>query len=876
MIVVTSHANADFDTFASMVAVKKLYPEAHLVFSGGVEARLRGAISGARLPYEVERLRDIDIDGVTTLILVDCRQASRIGPFARLIGRPGVEVLVYDHHPATDEDVRGTIERVEPFGATTTVLVRVLKEKGVGITPEEATVMMAGIYEDTGSLSYPSTTLADFEAAAHLFSRGADLAVVSGFLRKELTPEEVSLLNGFLQSGAVYSICGAEVLIAEGYLERYAGDVSAIANKIVEIEGARSLFMLADSPDRVHIVARSRLPEVDAGAVMAALGGGGHAYAASATLKGVTLIQAKERLLAALRAVIKPRATAADIMSQPAITAGPETPIKEAVELMRRYNINAAPVVGEAGLLGVLTRQVADKAVYHGLGGAASADYMTTECEVVSPSTPVDEIREKVITRGARLLPVVAGTAVAGVITRTDLLKLLQDGLRREGAAQSRRPRMLGRLMRERLPKWAVEMLKEAGAVADGLGCKAYVVGGFVRDLLLRRANLDIDIVIEGAGADGIAFAEELARRHGARVKAHQRFKTAVVVFADGFKLDVATARLEYYEKPGALPTVERSSLKLDLYRRDFIINTLACALNPGRFGELIDFFGGQKDIKEKTIRVLHNLSFVEDPTRMLRAVRFSEKFGFRIGKHTLNLIRNSVKLDLFKKTSGVRIFEELKNLLEEDAASASIRTLNGLGILGLIHGGMTWGIEREAFFERARETLAWHELLYTEDRVEGWLVLFLALADTLTETGLAAFAKRLKLSGGKVAAVIDGRRDGIRALGMISAGLAPKDSGVYELLRPLPLEVTLYLMARAGKEGARKAISVYVSRSRHIRGELTGADLLKMGYSQGPKIGKALAAIFKGRCDGEITSRGEEEAVARRGLPRKPRAAGH
>ncbi|MBI5885409.1 MAG: CBS domain-containing protein [Deltaproteobacteria bacterium] len=831
---VTTHDNADFDTFASMVAVKKLYPAAHLVFSGSLEARLRDAIETVHLPYDIERMKDVDLDKITTLILVDVRQASRIGRFASVIGRPGVKVHVYDHHPPTGDDVAADELFVEPYGATTTVLTRILKERGIEITPSEATIMMAGIYEDTGSLTYASTTVADFEAAGHLLSCGADLAVVTTLLRRELTPDEVSLLNEFLQSGAVYSVCGADILIVSGYLERYAGDIAVLAHKIVEIEKAGCLFMLADSSDRVHVIARSRAPEVDAGAVMRLLGGGGHAYAASATIKGITLVQAKERLIAALRKTIKPLTTAEDIMSHPAITFAPDITVAEAGAMMRRYNINAAPVADKAGLLGVITKQVADKAAHHGLGDSALSDYMTTECETVTPSTSVDEIREKVVSHGARLLPVIKGGSVAGVITRTDLLKLLQDGLRREAGSGEAKTRSLARLMRERLPGWAFDMLKEAGTVADGLGCKAYLVGGFVRDLLLHRANLDMDIVIEavpGGSADGIAFAAELAKRRGARVKSHQRFKTAVVVFADGFKVDVATARLEYYESPGSLPTVEQSSLKLDLYRRDFIINTLAVGLNPGRFGELVDFFGARKDIKEKTIRVLHNLSFVEDPTRMLRAVRFSEKFGFKIGKHTLNLMKNSVKLDVFKDLAGIRLFEELKNILVEETVISAISALHLHGILRLIHKGITWDVGRVVFFERAKETLAWHELLYTKDTVEDWLVLFLALTDPLTQAELDELAERLTIAGRKVHAVISARR------------------------------------ARADKESERKAISAYITRLRAVRCELTGADLMAMGFSEGPAIGETLAGIFRLRCDGEVSTRQQEEAYAKTAL---------
>ena len=183
--------------------------------------------------------------------------------------------------------------------------------------------------------------------------------------------------------------------------------------------------------------------------------------------------------------------------------------------------------------------------------------------------------------------------------------------------------------MKERLPKRVFSKLEQAGELADHMGVSAFVVGGFVRDLLLGIENLDLDLVIEG---DGIAFARALGRREKARVKVHERFGTAVVMFPEGFKLDVATARTEYYEYPAALPTVEPSSIKKDLYRRDFTINTMAVRLNKGEFGALIDFYGGRRDLKEKTIRVLHSLSFIEDPTRVFRAIRFEQRFGFHLG----------------------------------------------------------------------------------------------------------------------------------------------------------------------------------------------------------------------------------------------------
>ena len=865
MEVITTHTNADFDTFASMVAAKKLYPEARLVFSGSVEKKLSEALKTIALPCRLDRIKDIDLHSVTRLILVDVRHPSRIGPFQSIATRPGLDIHIYDHHPSTPGDLSGSVEEIAPWGSTTTVLVHVLKRKGIRVTAEEATILMAGIYEDTGFLSYPSTTVADFEAASYLLSSGADLSAVSNLLKRELSADEVALLNEFLHSETAYSIGGVEVVIAEGYLEKYSGDISILAHKMSDIEGMNALFMLVDSGDRVHVIARSRTLDVDAGKVLREMGGGGHPYAASATVKAATLVEAREALLKALRRTIVPKKTAADIMSFPPITVEPDTLVRDAVLVMRRYNINAVPVVKDGVLSGVITRQVADKAFYHGLGASPAGDYMTTECVSVPDGASVDEIREKVVAHGQRLLPVIKDERVAGVITRTDLLKLLQEELKKRPGREVSRTKHLANLLKERLPEWLYGILIEAGVTADALGVKAYLVGGFVRDLLLRRDNLDVDIVIERG--DGIVFAEEFASMRGLRVKTHQRFKTAVLVFPDGFKVDVATARLEYYERPGSLPTVEESSLKLDLYRRDFIMNTLAVALNPSSFGELIDFFGAEKDIKEKTIRVLHNLSFIEDPTRALRAVRFSEKFGFRIERHTLNLIKNGVRLDFFRSLSGARLCDEFRNILEEEAPVKALRRLYEIGLLSLIHPGITWDREREAFLERAHEALAWHRLLYTKEKAEGWLVLFLSLTDPLKEEDMSSLIRRLMISGKKRLEVLNSRSSGLKALNRIETGLVKKGSALYGLLKPLPLEVILYLTARAAKEDARKALSNYITKLKSMETHLKGDDLKKMGIREGRRIGEILRELLEKRLDGEITTRAGEERFARSSL---------
>jgi tRNA nucleotidyltransferase (CCA-adding enzyme) len=234
----------------------------------------------------------------------------------------------------------------------------------------------------------------------------------------------------------------------------------------------------------------------------------------------------------------------------------------------------------------------------------------------------------------------------------------------------------IGGLLRQ-LP--VLPVLRSTGICAEEMGFSAYVVGGLVRDLFLRRETLDLDVVIEG---DGLAFASRFAADHGARLTLYKRFKTANLVLPDGPEIDVATARTEIYDHPAALPLVRPGSIEDDLFRRDFSINTLAVCLNPKYFGDLLDPFGARDDIEGKLIRVLHDRSFIDDPTRMFRAVRFEKRFAFMIEDGTISLIDEALSAGLVERLSGYRIASELRLILREENPLPIVRRLEGLGLL--------------------------------------------------------------------------------------------------------------------------------------------------------------------------------------------------
>ncbi len=878
MQVITTHTNADFDTVASMVAARKLYPDAVIVMPGTQEESVKGFLLQSTLyGLEMRKTGEIDLGAVTRLILVDIRNSTRIGPFRELIGKPGVEIHLYDHHPDSDADIKGDFEVVRAVGSTATIMVGLLQEKGISVTPDEATVMMLGIYEDTGSLMFPSTTPDDCRAAAFLLESGASLATVSDVLVRDITSDQVSLLYDLMQGSRPYMVNGVEVVIAEARREEYAGEIAPLVHRLRDMEGAGVLFAVCQMAERVVVVARSRRPEVDVGEVMRELGGGGHPYAASAALRDFTTTEIRERILGILSERVIRRKTASDLMVSPVHSSRTDETVSTAHELMTRYNLNAVPVMQGDEVVGIITRQVAEKATYHGLKDEHIVEYMTSEFESVAVGDGVERIQEIIIGKNQRLIPVIdIGGRLAGIITRTGLLRYLHASNRPVGgeaeAAEAfstgglySRPKRVGNLMVDRLPEGVMGLLHSAGQVAAGLGMKAYLVGGFVRDLLMRLDNLDIDLVVEG---DGIAFAEAFSRVHPCRVRSHTKFGTAVLLFPDGFKLDVATARVEYYLKPGALPTVSFSSMKQDLYRRDFTINTLAVRLDGDLFGELVDFFGAQRDIKDRAIRVLHSLSFVEDPTRILRACRFEQRFGFSIVRHTRNLIRNAIRLDLVSRLPKPRLNSEIEMILKESDPVSILRRMSELGLGPSIHPEITLDREQLALMSEVAEVLVWFSLLFLDEKVDRWMVFYLALLDPLSPVEAVSFSGRLGLGRKLRARVATAKATGDELLRRLFGLQVVSRKVIRDIFNELPNEVILYLMAKAKHPDIKRYISLFLTQLKHVRVFTKGDDLLAMGYPPGRQYKQILDGVLEKRLSGEVKTRKGEAAWIRRNFP--------
>lgn len=430
----------------------------------------------------------------------------------------------------------------------------------------------------------------------------------------------------------------------------------------------------------------------------------------------------------------------------------------------------------------------------------------------------------------------------------------------------------LAGLLQRRLPPSVLNLLEQAGELAEAASFRIYLVGGAVRDLLLGLETIDLDLVVEG---DGVAFAEAFAGRFGGTVKRHRQFGTATILWPDGGKFDVATTRTEVYERPAALPKVKPGSLREDLFRRDFTINALAVSLNPKNFGRLIDPFGGEKDLRDGVVRALHGESYLDDPTRIVRAVRFEARYGFQIDERDEKLIREAIELGLLMRLSEKRRWTELWLLLREADPYRPLKRLEALGALRAIHPGLTL---EKTLFQRIEETLAWAETLPLPSPTlslplvggglggglplqsgrgrEGVWLYLLALLAPLPTRSIPAAGRRLGLPPKLLQqALVDLKV--YRALKRARSSKRPLRPSLIHRLG-LGASVEALLLAGSRSETIRRALATYFAALEN-RVHLKGEDLKALGFSQGPIYREILDALRSAKLDGLVRSREEE-----------------
>jgi tRNA nucleotidyltransferase (CCA-adding enzyme) len=416
----------------------------------------------------------------------------------------------------------------------------------------------------------------------------------------------------------------------------------------------------------------------------------------------------------------------------------------------------------------------------------------------------------------------------------------------------------------QRLPDRVVGLLREIGQLGDERGCRVYVVGGVVRDLLLGHVTLDLDLTVEG---DGIAFAREVADRYRAGIAVFERFATARLVFPDGLKMDIATTRRESYAQPAELPTVQPASIEEDLYRRDFTINAIALQLNPGQFGRLRDAYGGQRDLRARTIRVLHAGSFQDDPTRIFRAVRFEQRLKFRLERNTSRLLAHAASTNLIQQLSGPRLQNEILLLLAERDPVRVMARLSQLTLLRFLHRRLSYTTNVKRVATAIPKALTWWTHRFPDREIDKPIVYFMALSSESSPAVMATMIRRLALSREQARKVSAGGTLVDRVLKRLADERIVRPSQVYRLLAGFPDEALVLALAKqmslqqAATLSRLKGQLVAYMKNRTIKTALMGRDLQSMGLIPGPQYGTILGKLLDARIDGTVTTEAEERA---------------
>ncbi|HNY19646.1 MAG TPA: CBS domain-containing protein [Flexilinea sp.] len=881
MKIIVTHEQADFDAVASQLAASLLEPAAIPILPKRINRNVASFLKDFSYNFNFRTDAEIAEETVDSVLVVDTQAISNTAKI-----KSDTEVSVIDHHQPRlnlPEKWKCLFDRT---GSCTTILVEQLENKSVTIDEIQAVMLLMGIYEDTGNLTYGSTTARDLQAAAWLMNQGADLNILNRYLNQPLSEPQQILAERLLQNCETLTIMGQQIVISQADARDINDEFSTVAHHLRDMFSPDAIFILLGTKGGIRIIGRATNDRIDVAQIMKHFNGGGHPRAAAGLIplkKGQelpdVLKNTQEKLLEMLPQFITPPITVGQIMSTRPLLIDSQMPMEEIAELIQRYGYEGYPVVDKnKNLIGLLNRRSVDRALAFGLSPSVES-IMDPGNYSVRPEDSVDYLKEMMNLSGWGQIPVINGDGheIIGIVTRTDLIKILT------GRSSVPGNRNYAQVLTRVLPPSYLTLIHMVADAAWNCRYPVYIVGGFVRDLILGQPVMDFDIVVEG---DAIHLARTLVHIYGGKVRVHSRFGTAKWVIGDihdqiikntplspegapeaelPATLDLISARTEFYDYPTAMPKVERSSIKLDLHRRDFTINTMALRLDGDYFGDLLDYWGGYLDLHQKLIRVLHSLSFMDDPTRMLRAVRFEKRFNFTIEKHTMMLLKDGKTL--LKRISGRRIMNELDLFFHEESPSAGLSRLEELGLLEQIHPNIRWTSQNTANLTK----------FIQKDPPNYWLEALPSLPEFINLEGkyliwwgknspetVKEIVQRLQLS------------QRIQKMLLSYSEICQK---MPDLIHSWPSEVTFFLEKQSleaiycydilsDDEKVHQTIRNFLQIWRNIKPFTTGSDLRRLPYPAGSWIGAVLDRLRKGWIDEEISSREEEEKTLEFILP--------
>ena len=899
MDLILCHQTADFDALGAAVGLSQLKKGAKIVLTGGAHPTVRDFLALYRDELALIEMRSVNVDTIRSLSVVDTQKRDRLGKASAWFDLPQLtSVELYDHHLDLDSDIPATTRQIENLGSITTLIAELLQQQEIELTTFEATTMALGIHVDTGSLTFDQTTPRDAKALAWLMEMGANVKIISEYVEPGLSLQLQKLLKQALEKLDKFTAQGYTIASVLLKTDTFIPGLSSLASRLIDITESDALLLghqyirqkgKTEANKRLTVIGRSRLRETNLNQLFAPFGGGGHSQAASVIIQTDEPETIFQQLIAQLQEQIPHPPTARDLMSSPVRTIRPDTTIEQAQRILFRYGHSGLSVVDrEDKLVGIISRRDLDLALHHGFSHAPVKGYMTRNIKTIAPDTPLPAIESLMVTYDVGRLPVLDRGQLIGIVTRTDVLRQLHQDRDEQDTEKAKKAltSCLLPTIKTRLAPPIWELLCEASAEATKRGWHLYLVGGGVRDLLLTDDSQplllqDIDLVVDGfhLAADdgaGVELATTIQQMYPqARLSIHGEFQTAALLWHKDSKfgnlwIDIATARTEFYPYPAANPEVEASSIRQDLYRRDFTINALAVRLTSpkkgelSRKGDLLDFFGGLLDLRSRQIRVLHPNSFIEDPTRIYRAVRFAVRLGFSIESQTEEYIRYAIASGVYERLRlenhqapalTTRLKGELKYILQADYWKPALKLLADLSALRCLHQDLELTDE---LWWQIRCVSRWLRLLDPDNNFQHWLIRLEVLIAYLKPSTRGKLATSLQLPKDSI------KR--LKQLEQIETEVKQKllycqrKSEIYKLLRQYKY-VGLIVLAVRTSQPIRRILWQYLTQLSKIESPLDGHNLKTLGYKPGPIYKQILDDLLIATLDGKISNYSEAKA---------------
>jgi tRNA nucleotidyltransferase (CCA-adding enzyme) len=889
MDLILCHQTADFDALGAAVGLSLLKAGSRIVLTGGAHPTVREFLALHRDEFALIEIRSVNPVHIRSLIIVDNQWRERLGKASQWLDLGHLQAIeLYDHHIDSQTDINASSVHLEAVGATTTLVVEALQKAAITPNSIEATVMALGIHVDTGSLTFAGSTARDAYALAWLMTCGANIKTIAQYCEPSFSPQLQQLFSIAWENLEIKTIHDYKIAHVILSTEDFIPGLSSVAERLLELSDSDALLFGHSYSkgeedtlrQRLTVIGRSRIDGVNLSALFSPYNGGGHAQAASVIFRDVPPVQQLNQLLTDLIAQIPTPPTARDLMSSPVRTIRPDTSISQAERILFRYGHSGLSVVDEQDqLVGVISRRDLDLALHHGFSHAPVKGYMTCNPKTITPDTSLQEIESLMVTYDLGRLPVLENGQLVGIVTRTDVLRQIHQNerVRFDGVALVS---CLLPAIKERLELILWSFLQAAASEAQKRGWHLYLVGGAVRDLLLatERDTLllqDIDLVVDGfhRAADvgaGVELANCLQAIYpGARLSIHGEFQTAALLWHKdehfgSLWVDIATARTEFYPYPASNPQVEASSIRQDLYRRDFTINALAIRLTSPKEGELLDFFGGMLDLRAQQIRVLHANSFIEDPTRIYRAVRFATRLSFVIEPLTESYIRYAIESGVYDRSRQQnqnapalqsRLKAELNYILEADYWETALAKLADLGALRCLHRDLQLN---RTLWRQLRCLSRWLDCLSLEVPVNHWLMRLELLIASVSVEGRIAIANNLQLPKDSV--------ERLPKFELIEAEISENFANCQRPSQIVPVlnsyrASSLLLVAVRSKIKVRALIWRHLTQWSLIKAPLDGNDLKALGYQPSPQFKELLDLVLAATLDGIVSNK--SEAVA-------------